>query len=323
MESIDRDRNPQSRPAESPQESQNRQSGPGTDIWPKKRIFGQEIFEITPEDANYPELLHMINDKPKKLYYTGDISALSGICVSVVGSRHATDYGRWAAFEIGKRLAQCGVTVVSGMASGIDSFAHKGALEAGGMTAAVLGCGLDICFPKMNRLLMEEIANKGVLLSEYPLGTEPARFTFPRRNRIISGVSAATVVVEAGLGSGSLITAEKAADQGRAVYAVPGNINNLYSIGTNKLIRDGAIGICVIDDIIADLGLLGEAQTATAELGAEELRVLAAVGGGGETTIDSICEKTLMTPGKITGIVTVLEMKGYLHTELGKIFVAK
>lgn len=288
-----------------------------------EKILGRSVIEVSPADDGYPPLLKYIKDMPHKMYYTGNIYILKETCVAVVGSRHATDYGKWVAYALGKRLAECGVTVVSGMAAGIDSYAHKGALAAGGKTAAVLGCGLDICFPSSNKALMREIAEKGLLLSEYPTGIKPARYTFPQRNRIISGVSVATVVVEAGLGSGSLITAERAIEQGRDVYAVPGNIDSIYSIGTNKLIRDGATALCVIDDILSDLGIESHSAENERGLGRDERAVMAVVRGGGEVTIDKICKATYMTPGKVSGIVTVLEMKGMLCTELGKIFIAK
>ena len=204
---------------------------------------------IKKEDKAYPELLRNIKDPPKELYCIGDIRLLAGKKLAVVGSRKCSEYGRTTAMRIGETAARNNVTVVSGMAKGIDRFAHLGALKAGGKTIAVLGCGVNICYPKENRELYERIASQGLLISELPPDTPPAPYTFPQRNRIISGLSEAVTVVEAGTGSGALITAESAASQGRDVFAVPGNINSQYSLGTNKLLTDGATPIAVIDDI--------------------------------------------------------------------------
>ncbi|MDR2156330.1 MAG: DNA-processing protein DprA, partial [Clostridiales Family XIII bacterium] len=170
------------------------------------------VTVLAPIDAAYPALLRLIPDPPKALYCDGNLNLLSRPAVAVVGARRATEYGKWAAMAMAKRYAECGLIVVSGMAEGVDSFAHAGALSGGGATVAVMGCGPDICYPRSNRRLRERILENGLLLSEYPPGTPPARHTFPARNRIISGLCVATVVVEAGLSSGSLITAERAAE---------------------------------------------------------------------------------------------------------------
>lgn len=240
----------------------------------------------------------------------------------MVGTRKPTEYGRWAAHKIGKRLAEAGITVVSGMAAGIDSCAHRGALEAGGNTIAVLGTGIDICFPSSNRALMAEIETKGLVISEYPEGFRGCSGTFPQRNRIISGISEGVIVVEAALKSGSLITAELAAEQGRQVYAVPGNINNIMSIGTNKLLHDGALAIAVIDDLLYDLGLSAPEYNSCDKLEADEIHILNIVRSRGEISIDALCECAKLPTGKAIGIITVLEMKGILVSSLGKIFLA-
>lgn len=280
--------------------------------------------EIEYNSEAYPALLREIPNAPEKIFYKGDITLLRTRCMAVVGTRKPTEYGRWAAHKIGKRLAEEGITVVSGMATGIDSLAHKGALAAGGKTIAVFGTGTDVCFPASNKKLMEEIAAQGLIISEYPCGHPAAKYTFPQRNRIISGISEGTIVVEAGLSSGSLITAELAAEQGRTVYALPGNINNVMSIGTNKLICDGARPIAVIDDLLWDLGARRGADRDFCEtLSQDEKTVLSAIEESGEATVNSICEKARMSPGKASGIVTVLEMKGIICTHLGKIFIAK
>lgn len=206
-------------------------------------------------DPDYPEHLRALKDAPTLLYTKGDVSLLKEPGAAVVGTRRSSPYGRWVALEIGKRLAECGMTVVSGMAEGIDSCGHRGCLERGGKTIAVFGNGLDICFPKSNGGLYEEIAQKGLLVSEYAPGTGGTSWTFPQRNRIISGLSSKVIVVEGALKSGSMITAALGAEQGRDVYAVPGNINQPNSVGVNKLIADGAIPIFTLDDLTQTLGL--------------------------------------------------------------------
>ena len=280
--------------------------------------------KITDESAEYPALLKEIQNAPKEIFYRGRIYFLKYRCVAVVGTRKPTEYGRWAAYKISKRLAEAGLTVVSGMAAGIDTLAHKGALAAGGRTIAVLGCGINICFPASNKALMREIEKRGLIISEYPNEYPAAKFTFPRRNRIISGLCEAVIVIEAGLASGSLITAELAAEQGRTVYALPGNINNVMSIGTNKLICDGARPIAVVDDLLWDLGARKDVdRDFYATLSEEEKIVIRAIEESGEATVNLICEKIGASPGKVGGIVTVLEMKGIICAHLGKIFIAK
>ena len=281
------------------------------------------------EDENYPPLLRTIKEPPRLLYYRGDLSiASTTTCVAMVGARRATDYGRFVAGKMAGRLAENGITVVSGMAAGIDSCSHKGALRAGGKTIAVLGNSLDICFPLNARGLKTEIEEKGLLLSEYPPGTHGTKFTFPARNRIISGLSVATVVVEAGLRSGSLITAELAAEQGRDIYAVPGNITSVLSIGTNRLIQDGAAAVAVVDDIISDLTRAGYCKKSAREsnimkkLGKDERKIFAYLQKNGETTIENLALSLAKSPAELAPIVTILEMKGMIQVALGKIFVA-
>lgn len=283
----------------------------------------RKIEKITIDDKLYPDLLRNIKKPPKQLYFVGDISILKLKSVAIVGSRQYTPYGRWAGMQIGKRLAECGAAVISGMARGIDSASHTGALEANGKTVAVMGCGVDICFPAGNRHLWESIIENGLVVSEYLPGTKPAKYTFPERNRIISGLSLATVVVEAGVRSGSLITAELAAEQGRTVYAVPGNINSVSSLGTNQLIRDGATPLAVIEDLICDLGLtVNEEKNDDEDLNNDEKIIYNIIRQGGEMTMDEISNKSGRSIFYVTGIVTVLEIKGKICTHLGKIFVA-
>lgn len=282
------------------------------------------IKTVTPLEEDYPSMLRYIKDPPSLLYYRGDIKLASTACVSVVGSRHATGYGKWAATMLGRKLAEYGVTLVSGMAMGIDAHGHKGALESGGKTIAVFGCGVDVCYPKSNSLLMNEILENGLILSEYPPEFQPTVYSFPLRNRIISGLSTGTIIVEAGISSGSLITAEYAGEQGRNIYAVPGNINNIFSFGSNRLIKDGAVPLTVIDDIIEELGLARkESSRMKTTLGKDEIAVYEVLERGGETTVDFICQTTGKGAGEVNALVTVLEMKGLVYSSMGKIFIAK
>ena len=284
---------------------------------------GQAGFRpyIEQSDPRYPVLLSMIPSPPKRLYYTGDPGLLEYPMIAIVGSRSSTDYGRWAAYSIAKRLSEHGVCVVSGMAEGIDTWAHKGALAGGTPTIAVLGSGIDICFPASNRTLMREIEECGLILSEYEDGLHPSKITFPARNRIISGLSYATIVAEAGIASGSLITAAFAADQGREVYAVPGNINRKSSIGCNKLIVDGARPVAFVDDILTDLGFSRNSiELDEEDLSPDERKVAGAVRLNGEISLDRLAGVTGLRMGSLTSVVTMLEIKGIVTTGAGKVF---
>jgi len=206
-------------------------------------------------DSSYPQLLAQICDPPTCLWTRGDRSALTPIAVAVIGARAASQEGLIAAAEIASDLARAGIVVVSGLARGIDSAAHAGALDGGGKTIAVLGTGIDRVYPAENDLLTERIAANGLLITEFPPGTHPEDWHFPRRNRIISGLSKAVIVVEAKEKSGSLITARLAADQGRDVMAVPGTIVGGRNRGANALLRDGAKLVESAVDILHELGL--------------------------------------------------------------------
>jgi DNA processing protein len=211
----------------------------------------KDIKIITLEHDEYPELLKYIYNPPLILYARGNIPKSNP--VAVVGSRNASGYGMETASRISKDLAQAGITIVSGMARGIDTSAHCGALKAKGKTVAVLGCGVDIVYPPENRNLMNRIIESGAVISEYPPGTRPLYYHFPSRNRIISGMSLGTLIVEAGMKSGSLITANYALDQGREVFAVPGDITHYNSMGTNRLIKDGAKMVLCAQDVLEEL----------------------------------------------------------------------
>jgi DNA processing protein len=274
-------------------------------------------------EVDYPESLLTIRDFPKVLFYKGDLSLAKKRCVAVAGSRKTTQYGRNIAEQIGKRLAEKDITVVSGMARGIDTCAHTGALEAGGNTIAVLGCGTDVCYPAENRELKLRIERCGLILSEYPPGTEPRKYYFPQRNRIISGLSEATVIVQAGNNSGALITAEYAIEQGRDVFAVPGNIDSRYNLGNNKLLKEGAIAVTSIEDILEYLGVNGYTRNEAKEiLGKTEMEIYDLLTNHGELSIDDICRIMSKPTVYIASIVSVMELKGVVMSALGKIFIA-
>lgn len=217
-----------------------------------EKLALNNISVITQQDGAYPELLKNIADPPVCLYIKGNMSH-DEISIAVVGSRRASGYGITTSRKISSELAEFGICVISGMARGIDTAAHQGALSSGGRTIAVFGCGLDIVYPPENRRLMERIIENGAVVSEYPPGTIPAPHHFPVRNRIVSGMSIGILVVEAGEKSGSLITAQLALEQGRDVYALPGNVISINSIGTNKLIQDGAKLVTSVYDIIDEI----------------------------------------------------------------------
>lgn len=288
-----------------------------------------EIKKVYINEENYPKLLKTITDPPDPLYYIGELGLLDKECIAVVGSRRTTQYGRWTARTLGKKIAAAGGVVVSGMAAGIDACAHWGAIDAGEdhenlNTVAVMGCGIDQCYPKGNKELWDKIVSKGLVISEYPPGMEAAKYTFPRRNRIISGVSGAVVVVQAPNSSGALITAERAIEQGREVYTVPANINSEYSFGSNKLLLDGALPLVIIDDLLTDRGLYREVSEEEAQaLGEQEKMVLAEILVNGEQTADQLAASLGIHAAEVNGIVTILEMKGIVCTSLGKIFIAK
>lgn len=278
---------------------------------------------VTRADPDYPPLLRMIKDPPEKLYYRGNLSLASRTCIAVVGSRHGTAYGRWVARLLGSKMARHRIPLVSGLAAGIDAAGHQAALDHQGDTIAVLGTGIDICYPRSNRHLMNEIEDKGLLLTEYPPGFRATSYSFPARNRIISGLAAATIVVEAGISSGSLITAGFSEDQGRRTYAVPGNINSIFSAGTNRLICDGALPLIAFEDVLDDLGIPRiQEEEIRNTLGKDEILIYQAICEGGEMTVDELCRKTGRSPSQVNALVTIMEMKGILWTSLGKVFIA-
>ncbi|MCX5678393.1 MAG: DNA-processing protein DprA [Candidatus Omnitrophica bacterium] len=213
------------------------------------------IRKITIDDAEYPKLLRNIHKPPKQLYVNGSLLETDEVAVALVGSRRASLYGLEMSEKLGYELASRGVTVVSGMARGIDTAAHRGALKAKGRTIAVMGSGHGHIYPSQNKKLYEEIVKQGAVLTEFENDMEPLAYNFPQRNRIISGLSLGVVVIEAAKDSGALITASLAAEQGREVFALPGKISSSTSSGTNSLIKDGARLVQSVDDILEELRL--------------------------------------------------------------------
>ncbi len=211
---------------------------------------------ISSTSADLPELLQRIPDPPTLLYIVGNAEALHMPALSIVGSRNPTRGGKENAYEFAKHLGQSGFCIVSGLAQGIDTAAHQGALDAGAMTVAILGHGIDRVYPSANRDLAHRISQNGALVTEYPLGTPPRREHFPQRNRLISGLSLGTLVIEAARRSGSLITARLAGEQGREVFAIPGSIHNPLSRGCHQLIKQGAKLVETAEDIVSELGAL-------------------------------------------------------------------
>ncbi len=222
------------------------------------RCADRGIGILTLLDKEYPDSLLQISDNPVILYYYGKTELLKLPMVAVVGSRHCSGYGQLQAGEFSRRLAQAGLCIVSGLAKGIDGCAHRGALQCGGATVAVLGSGVDVIYPRENRGLYEQTCREGLVLSELPPETPPAPWTFPLRNRIISGLSLGVLLIEARARSGALITSQLAAEQGRELWVLPGPVTSPASIGPLQLIQDGARAVITPGDILRDLGILEE-----------------------------------------------------------------
>lgn len=261
---------------------------------------------VTLNDARYPELLRRIYDPPPILFGRGKVELLDSVGIGVVGTRHPTPYGIAAAERLGFDLAAAGVTVVSGMARGIDTAAHKAALQAQGSTIAVLGCGVDLVYPSENRKLAADIAEKGLLLSEFPMGTNAFPQNFPVRNRIVSGLSAGVLVIEGAQYSGSAITAKLAMDQGRDVFAVPGNITSKMSWGPNLLIKQGAKLVQDWNDVVNELPV--EAKRRLIEQGRQRL-LFSGVETPDESSVkdpaSDLSEPHQVVPRQVLGLLTV------------------
>lgn len=265
---------------------------------------------VTRLDADYPPPLHDQPGGPAVLYSNGTLHReLDAPAIAVVGTRRPSPYGRSVARRLGRQLAEAGITVVSGLARGVDGAAHEGALEGGGRTLAVLGCGLDRCYPPEHRSLMAAVARSGAVLSEFPRGMPPLAANFPRRNRVISGLARGVVVVEAAARSGSLITARLALEQGREVFAVPGPITSAMSRGTHQLLRQGARLLGGIEDIFEELDLRIEPpQEDESAVTEEERRVLAHLGPE-PVSLDRLARDTGFDAARLGAVLTLLEMK--------------
>jgi len=284
---------------------------------------------MTIEDEAYPENLAQIYDPPPLLYYKGEIAGADRRAVSIVGSRRCTSYGRWVAYYLAGQLASRGYTVVSGLARGIDTAAHRGALAAGGRTIAVLGSGINVIYPPENDELASRIAESGALVTEVPVGSEPDARHFPARNRIISGLSLGTVVVEAGERSGALITADLALEQNREVFAVPGSISAASSRGPHKLIKQGAKLVENAGDIVEELeqGLQeGDAQLTTGKkgglpnLGSDQMRILEGLRAG-PINVEALAVRCGLPPARTCACLTELELMGRVVRLPGNFYV--
>ena len=285
---------------------------------------------VTLTDTEYPPLLLQIPDPPPFLYVFGRLKS-SIRNIAVVGSRNATRYGISTTRQLCHDLVKLEMTIISGMAVGIDSAAHEGALMGKGCTIAVLGSGLERVYPEQNRKLFHQIAENGAVISEFPLKTEPDAHNFPKRNRIISGMSLGTVVVEATKRSGSLITARMAAEQNRDVFAVPGSVQSFKSTGTHTLIKQGAKLVEHAQDIMEELSYMmieaphekdktgNKTMERIPQLSSEESLVFEAIGAY-PVHIDDLARKLSMKPGKLSSILLQLELKGIVHQSPGKLF---
>ncbi len=290
----------------------------------KDKLSASKVQTVTVADREYPEKLKKIYDPPFVLFYRG---ALPGdrLTIGMVGARNATPYGKWAAKKFAKELTDRGIGIISGLALGIDTESHRGAVENQGYTAAVLGSGIDIPYPPSNHGLMENIQKQGCVLSEFFLGEEPLKHHFPQRNRIISGLSDGVLVIEAGEKSGSLITVEYGLEQGKEIFALPGNINCEKSRGTNRLIRDGAKIITEVEDILAELP--GGTELPDKGTEADILRDLsdaeALIYRSLKRTpmdLDSLFYQTKIDIQSLNILLTSLELKGYITRLAGKSF---
>lgn len=288
-------------------------------------------YILTFHDAAYPVLLREIPDPPPVLFARGNVELLSSLQLAIVGSRNPSPVGQETAYEFAKDLSGHGLTITSGLAMGIDAAGHRGALDNEGLTLAVMGCGLDQVYPARHQRLAQQIAEHGVLISEFAPGIPPLAENFPRRNRIISGLSAGTLVVEAALRSGSLITARLALEQGREVFAVPGSIHNPLARGCHQLIRQGAKLVENTQDILEELGPLAEVAftqrqaprtsgTGTTLLDQTHSRVLDKLGFD-PTSIDTLVERTGLTAEALSSILLVLELHGKIMSVPGGFYI--
>ena len=299
------------------------------------RIADQGISVITVVDPLYPEKLSRITDPPPLLYVSGALVPDDHRAIAVVGSRKATPAGLAFTEDLSQTLATLGFTIVSGMARGIDAAAHRGALKTGGRTVAVLGCGIDNTYPPEHRKLREAIDTQGAVISEFPLGTPPQPFNFPRRNRIISGLSYGVIVTQATIKSGSLITARYALEQNREVFAVPGSVKEGKHEGPHGLIKQGAKLVENVGDIIEELlpqldesfqdqvnNAASEPTQPTPDLSTKEKEVFDLVTDT-PTSIDEILAQARFLPAEVMGILLALELKGVVQQVPGSYYIRR
>jgi DNA processing protein len=289
-----------------------------------ERIEAMNVQVLTWESPDYPRLLLETHAPPPVLYIKGELREQDAWAMAIVGTRRASTYGREVTRRLAGALARNGITVVSGMARGIDGVAHRAALEAGGRTVAVFGCGIDRIYPPEHRKLAQQIAAHGALVSDYPLGTPPEGRNFPPRNRIISGLSLGVLVTNAGKTSGALITADFAAEQGRDVFAVPGSVLTRGSIGPNRLIQDGAKLVTTAEDILEELNLTMVAEQKQArqilpedETEATLLEHLSA----DPTHVDDLQQKIDLPISEVTSTLAMMELKGMVRQVGGMKYV--
>jgi len=290
-----------------------------------ERLTRSGTRAVHPGHPSYPRLLAEISGRPSVLYVRGELKSVDDKSVAIVGTRRATPYGRQAAERIAAELAQAGVTIVSGLARGVDAAAHRAALDAGGRTIAVLGSGPDVIYPAEHRRLAEQILESGAILSELPLGAKPDAQNFPARNRIVSGMTLGTLIIEAPIRSGALITASFAADQGREVFVLPGSVFAQTSEGTNALLRDGARLVRDGADILEDLGLAGGGPVLTQSrmsLDENERRLLAAVGKEARH-IDELAEEAGLPTGAVSALMLTMELKGLVRNHGAQYYVLR
>ena len=284
---------------------------------------------VTWGSPSYPPLLAAIPDAPLVLFVEGSVAALSLPQLAIVGSRNPTHLGRETAGQFARHLAGAGLAITSGLALGIDAASHCGALQACGWTVAVLGCGLDTIYPRENAALAEAVVAHGALVSDLPTGTPPLKQHFPRRNRIISGLSVGTLVVEAALQSGSLITARLAAEQGREVFAIPGSIHNAMARGCHRLLRQGAKLVETADDVFAELGSLlaglraevepeaPDAQRVSGHALDKDYEILLDALGFAPASIDSLVARSGLAADAVASMLLILELDGRVAQQPG------
>lgn len=295
-----------------------------------ERLDREKIHVATLADEFYPKLLSSIYDPPVALYAKGKgkLNKILERSLTVVGTRRCTSYGKQAAMLLGENLGEAGVSVVSGMARGIDSMTQEGCLKSGQPVVAVLGCGVDVIYPKEEAGLYQRIMENGVVLSEFPPGTPPLKQNFPQRNRIMAGLTSGVIVIEAGKGSGALITANLALEENREVFVVPGNITSPQSAGSNALLRLGAVPLLDVWDAMEALrwgerpapGQKPETGEAEPKLLGDELALWTALGEG-ECGIEELAEKTGLAMDRLNTFLTILEFRGIIKQLPGKRFV--